>query len=291
VSNGPDDKALNEYLSGNSPYSARYRELEADDVPPELDAAILSHSKEAIATQSTHRRLGRWRRWSVPATLAATFVLVVSLVIQNNLPLTSLDAPQLIQEEKAEESTVTVDLTLPSQSLQREFAPEIALTPPPPKLDMPPPPAPLTDSTGTAATSSAIETTTAAKPAAPASYAEARAANQAEDRSTAAPAIQSPAPAATAPQAAREEAAKLARSESAERGARNQPHISAAQVAEAERASDAREADPKLWLEHIRQLRKENKVEDANVEWRKFRERYPDFIVEANDTARGPEPK
>jgi hypothetical protein len=289
VSNGPDDKALNEYLGGNSPYSARYRELEADDVPPELDAAILTRAKEAIATQSTHRQLGRWRRWSVPATLAATFVLVVSLAIQSNMPLTSADIPQEIQEERAEESTVTVDLTLPAQTSQPEFAPEIALAPPPPKLDMPPPAAPLTDSAGTAAMQSPIESTGAVKLTTPKPYADARAANQVENDAPAT-APMAPSPAATAPQIVREESAKLARSDSAERRMRSQAQ-GAAQTAEAEQVADVRVADPKLWLEYIRQLRKDNKQEDANAEWRKFRERYPDFSVEANDSARGPEPK
>ena len=76
MSNIRDEQLLDEYLSGNTPYSSHYRELPVDDVPPELDAVVLSQAKQAVKVVPL-RALGKWRRWSVPTTLAATFVLAV----------------------------------------------------------------------------------------------------------------------------------------------------------------------------------------------------------------------
>jgi hypothetical protein len=48
----------------------------------------------------------------------------------------------------------------------------------------------------------------------------------------------------------------------------------------------ARQLDPDAWLEHIRQLRRDGKVGEADQEWRAFREKYPDHIVSETDSAR-----
>ncbi len=44
--------------------------------------------------------------------------------------------------------------------------------------------------------------------------------------------------------------------------------------------------DPEAWLKDIRQLRKDNKPEEADREWRRFRETFPDFEVAETDAAR-----
>jgi hypothetical protein len=47
-----------------------------------------------------------------------------------------------------------------------------------------------------------------------------------------------------------------------------------------------REKDPKVWLEHIRQLRREDKGEQADREWKRFHETYPQYKVDEKDVAR-----
>ena len=53
-------------------------------------------------------------------------------------------------------------------------------------------------------------------------------------------------------------------------------------------ASDeqADRSDPKAWLEEIRELRRAGKTADADREWLRFREEFPDFHVAADDLAR-----
>jgi negative regulator of sigma E activity len=289
----PDDKALNEYLSGQSPISARYRELSADDVPPELDAAILAQAKSAVANSSSHTKLERWRRWTVPTTLAATFVLVVSLVIQNNFsgslqdnsPITLVGTPEIIAEKKEEESAVTVDLALTSPTLQEDSMPEVSASLPV-KLDMPSPPTPLADSSGATATQSPIESTASVKLTLP---------DPREAAPATAPIAQRPPPAAPAPVAASaptplaEESARMAKAME-QRSVANQMQSVSRRSDSPQQITERREADPKLWLEYIRELRKENKTDDANREWENFRKRYPEFKVESNDVARGSTP-
>ena len=98
-----DEKTLQEYLSGNSPLSQRYRELEASEVPAHLDELVLRQARDAVASapsvvsleQSRLRQSRqRWLRWSVPATLAASTVLVLSIVVESgNQRLVTAPAP------------------------------------------------------------------------------------------------------------------------------------------------------------------------------------------------------
>jgi hypothetical protein len=44
--------------------------------------------------------------------------------------------------------------------------------------------------------------------------------------------------------------------------------------------------DPEVWLKDIRELRKENKQEQADVEWRRFRAAFPQYEVAETDAAR-----
>lgn len=46
-------------------------------------------------------------------------------------------------------------------------------------------------------------------------------------------------------------------------------------------------SDPEQWLRDIRQLRKEDKHEEADREWRRFRDAFPDYQVPDTDPARG----
>ena len=44
--------------------------------------------------------------------------------------------------------------------------------------------------------------------------------------------------------------------------------------------------DPETWLEHIRELRRDGKQEDADREWKSFLEKYPGHVVSETDLAR-----
>ena len=44
--------------------------------------------------------------------------------------------------------------------------------------------------------------------------------------------------------------------------------------------------DPEAWLKAIRELRKENKQEQADREWQRFRAAFPDYEVAETDAAR-----
>jgi hypothetical protein len=49
-------------------------------------------------------------------------------------------------------------------------------------------------------------------------------------------------------------------------------------------------SDPEQWLRDIRELRKADKQDEADREWRRFRHAFPDYEVAANDSARGKAP-
>jgi len=55
-------------------------------------------------------------------------------------------------------------------------------------------------------------------------------------------------------------------------------------------ATAPRYSDPEQWLEDIRQLRKDNKQQEADREWRRFRAAFPDHEVAADDPAREVKP-
>ncbi len=106
MSNAIDDKELNEYLSGNTQFSSRYRAIETGAVPPELDSLVLANAATDNVTpiNSTKSRrsksLGFWMRMSVPVALAASFVLVISIMIESGVrydavPTKTMEAPSI----------------------------------------------------------------------------------------------------------------------------------------------------------------------------------------------------
>jgi negative regulator of sigma E activity len=81
----PNDRAFEDYLEGKSAVSARYRELSTDDVPPEIDAAVMARARAAIASRASNSsrlpKMSAWRRWRAPLAVAASAVLVVSILL------------------------------------------------------------------------------------------------------------------------------------------------------------------------------------------------------------------
>jgi hypothetical protein len=132
-----DEKTLQEYLSGNSPVSQRYRELEASEVPAHLDELVLRQSRDAVVAAPSvvsleQSRLRQSRRrlllWSVPATLAASTVLVLSIVIESgNQHLVTAPAPASAPapaEQGAAETRMLDAAPSAVDALEKDKAPE-----------------------------------------------------------------------------------------------------------------------------------------------------------------------
>ncbi len=150
--NDPTDiKALDEYLKGGSDISQRYRELGREDVPPQLDRRVLDEARAAVAGGGT-KRSRSWMRWSAPVALAASVVLVVSVVIESgvqddasfaNKPAAaerrldtsepvSAGAPVSEESKVAEPAQSPLFAPEPPASIASQAAPAIAYAPPPP---------------------------------------------------------------------------------------------------------------------------------------------------------------
>jgi hypothetical protein len=279
-----EDKLLDEYLAGDSPFSQRYREMPAHDVPPELDAKILATSK-APARRSA---LSRWRVWSAPVALAATLVITVAVILRGGIEQAAVKAPEL---QKPVEVTTRQEFIAPA-------APPPAATAVPMPSNEPAPPA--------AKSVTRDKFRRDAKP-------------KEEDAE-----VQSPLPidvitsedlapkptAAPAPEARRtepivvtahnrtaaDEAATMQETVVTGTLRRAQPAAGAgprntvepAEKSERTLAKEARESDPGLWLGYIRDLRKNNEIRAADREWKAFVKAYPDYLVAEDDLARPP---
>lgn len=113
MSNAFEDKMVTDYLDGNSQFSRRYRAIDTDDVPAEMDAAILARANaatvasndainsnvvsidSAVKTPEVARRksLAFWTRIGTPMAIAASFVLVVSIMFDSGVRESKLSAP------------------------------------------------------------------------------------------------------------------------------------------------------------------------------------------------------
>ena len=283
--------------------SRRYREL--DDgaaVPPELDRRVLA---EARAAASKNQSGGRtWMRWSAPIALAASAVLVVSIVIESGV-----------------EQGETVAVTKPAVGGDARPAKESSA----PKATAAPAEAPVEVFTGLVPDATFEPQ---APPEAPASAANVQSRDQAlAKQSREQPQLQSmeadreevqvtaqrrsevvmnsPAavlqsvpvsPAAAPPEAdasALQEAVVTGQRRSEQRrtsGPRDtiaRSSASGASVSAQEELADRqfKKIDPELWLEEIRQLRRDRKSREADSEWDRFREAFPDYPVAEDDIA------
>ena len=95
-----DIKALDEYLKGGSDIARRYREIGSEDVPPELDHRVLDEARAAVASGSGGRSRS-WLRWSAPLALAASVVLVVTVVVESGVQNDASFATQQVAADKA----------------------------------------------------------------------------------------------------------------------------------------------------------------------------------------------
>lgn len=377
----PIDKTLDEYLSGNSRVSQSYRELDDAVVPPQLDRLVLARARAAVADQQPshtdghsdghadghtdelerlRRRRKRLMQWSVPAGLAASAVLVVSIVMQSgvqhevvSLPQQPARAPAVVQERNdrsGDRQQGLVVLTQPSAPPPAPPVPPVPMIAPAEVISAAPLPqtemekvesnakrtqqqqnAPLAVTIVPEVANEPAFAPTVAAPVLPASMA-ANAPSGATlhipeelQRSTSSRAIGSTAieqttatqqaadsrddslRAAAEASAARKQQTESRRAEtradydlseitvtgnrrrsapgSGPRGTVRQS-ISAPSESDAAAAGTGVHEEPKHWLERIRQLRKDGKTQDADREWQRFREAYPDYAVAETDAAK-----
>jgi hypothetical protein len=293
----PDEQQLDEYLRGGSAVSQQYRQLRSTDVPTELDRLVLRQAQDAVKERPAKSRA--WMRWAGPLALAASTVLVVSIVIESGVhqetylpvpasapadPPPKQEAPQVSETQEkavagsADDASVVRIVPLESERLYD--------APPPPAAIMPeaPAPAPFQPAAPPAA-APAVDQVPAGVARREEVQVRARArANTPADE-----------PARLSSQA-HEEDRRLEEIVMTAQKRREQPkqtagprNTVAAPVAD-DLASDVDElrhySDPEQWLRDIRQLRKEDKHEEADREWRRFRDVFPDYQVADTDLAR-----
>jgi hypothetical protein len=322
-----DDTALNEYLRRDSVVSQRYRQLDATDVPATLDRAILSQAKAAVADKKISRLRGV-TRWSAPLAVAASIVLVVSIMLQPSMqselakapasPTSSADdafgyAPRKAPAEKQEESTradrpapspQAPVMIIPSRDLSGAHDVDDSGLPLQPQVEK----SVLREFEARTRRQSADELQRMQAPQPPAATPPPAAAPapeqvavtamrmQAQQNTQAAPVtIESAAVADESTRAARSKRSEPDLSEVVVTGTSIQPapSVSAGPRGSVSRARAGFEQsvdknDPHAWLDYIRELREAGKANRADTEWRRFRTRYPDFVVPDDDSARPP---
>jgi hypothetical protein len=313
VSEPTDIKALDEYLKRDSDLSARYRELGGDGVPPELDRRVLAAARDAVANEGA-RRSRSWLRWSAPLALAASVVLVVTVVLEGGLqdqksaalpqaPAEVRQEPNLepaavVSDDKAnavDERKLVDELRKQQDMASRSNAP--ARNAPPPAREFAPPPAPLEAPASSSVAKAEAERME--KSAAPVREVVVTGARRDEQQLATSPvtvvtqedvaAAAQPAPEADSSRTVQEVVITGQRRRAAGRAVGPRTTISSGSVRNDARPAPDEQADrsdPKAWLEEIRQMRRNGKTADADREWLRFREAFPDFPVASDDSAR-----
>lgn len=292
--NGPiDDKAFEEYLQRGSAVSEQYRALDSEDVPADIDAAVLARASEAVREPVAAKR-SRLRRWSVPVALAASTVLAVSIVLESGtrheVALTS--APQSTASEQvvpqptqAEEVRVQREQALRAQDERAARAAQDASAARAKSAqqamraraarEVAPPPAPP---------AAAPEPDSASAPIAEATVAHDSGAGRRADQQSAEQKKSEESPVMTESYAITQ--ATSARPAMAPpRAASPAPQQAVPAEQEYAREMEGVRDDPERWLEHIRNLREENELDRADQEWREFRAAFPDYPVADDDRA------
>lgn len=287
------DGELDEYLKGDSSVSRQYRQLHSAEVPAELDRLVLRHAHEAVKVAPAKSRA--WMRWSGPLALAASAVLVVSIVIETGVQ----DEVTLTAEKSSAPAAPRMEAKRQSAPVENDAA--------------------ETSASGSAASEAPMLPQSAPPPSPPQGVAEDRAVAQFVSPPEIRLDMPAPASAPAEPlssaqmqeesaQPPAEKSERVLPKVARERRAAGAPPPVAAPNAAPRAEADVEEAvvtgnavtsrpvsamfpqfsDPERWLQLIRELRKENKQTEADREWRRFREAFPDHPVSEVDAARTP---
>jgi hypothetical protein len=277
-------------------------------VSPELDRRVLEAARAAVANEGA-RRSRSWLRWSAPLAVAASVVLVVTVVLEGGLQDKTVapapaQAPAMAPQERglvnvkvqaADEESKLADKIKQQEGVVADRQPvphAIQIVPESPPAFAPPPEIALPEpAQASVAKVEAERANTVAAQAAAEQYAR-------RDQAGAGLVANVPAPAAAAQPAPEVDSSQDVQEVSVA-GTRNRHAIgrTAGQRGtistdslrrETRPASDepANRSDPQAWLEEIRELRRERKTQDADREWLRFREAFPDFPVADDDIAR-----
>jgi hypothetical protein len=304
VSDPTDIKALDEYLKGNSDISQRYRELGRDDVPPELDRRVLAQAHAAVAKDGAQRSRS-WLRWSAPVALAASVVLVVTVVIESGVPKDSAYVVQPASEEsKLYDEQPAPRAAEPAQESQ--FVPEAPAPAPARSLQKK---AEVQDQRAVSEevrveanakmrrdqAESALPRTTDAVPAdsaepqvgtvnaAPVMLPQASSVQEISARETS---ERTEAEADSDVSSVSVTGSRARRATGRTAGPRNTISGAALSGETRQNADASADTDPPKWLEQIRELRRKGRIAEADREWQRFSEAYPDFEVAEDDIAR-----
>jgi hypothetical protein len=281
-----DDRQLDEYLKGDSSVSRQYRQLPGAEVPASLDRLVLRQAQDAVKRPTRPA----WMRWTAPLAVAASAVLVVSIVIE-----TGLKEQTLVSAPTAQ------------RSIEREAIKEQADAAPPAQVAAPPPavaevPAPAPQSLARDRSSAAPIAPTFAPERKELSADEAAGAVPQKQVAKAAAQRENDALIANAERQKKvlEEAAREQELSASQRAARNKqveaPEPKAvlsysrpiSATADNTATIERNYTDPEAWLKDIRQLRKDNKQDQADREWHRFRASFPNYEVAETDAAREP---
>ncbi len=294
-----DESAFADYLQGKSSVSARYRQLQNDqlqhdEVPPALDQQVLQQARAALQSPAANEP-SFWARWNKPLAMAASLLVITSVIIK--LGQQSRIEPQFTQQSPAVETKIVEEIAPPAIA-----TPEVALG--------------NTQEAKTVVASR--DEATANRQAQPAALADAASlADTALGRSAAEaiapppPALNLPvvaAPSAPAPaetSAERREQDNTARGNALQKVATSiataeRPTAAAAQSPVATvgavrslntlRTDEELTSDPARWLEQIRELRAQSKSVEADAAWVQFRKAWPEYVVSIDDKARPASP-
>lgn len=314
MTSSPRDKMLDEYLERDSTVSQQYRQLDANDVPADVDAAVLAKARAAVVTssQSTQQSKRAWLRWAPSVALAASAVMVVAIVLEVGVQ-DEVRLPTSVTEQSTRASAPAAADSRTESKQEELQAPVLAAAPAPAaesKAATVAPESRVADAPQFASVPEAVtsldldarESNVALPPAPVAQKAAAPApAAPAEDVIATA---SSPTPREVAAKREAEDAsaADLARARTSRERAeqvvvtgnvvtpqRSRPFgpraTGAAAPAQSRAIDDGADARAEEWLVEIRRLRGEGKDAEADEQWRRFKKEFPNYSIERTDLA------
>lgn len=299
------DRAFDEHLKRGSVLSEQYKSSAKDEVPPELDHKILLQARAAVEDEEKHRvatHASWWLKWNKPLALAATLMLAFTVVYrvghQSIEQLATRGTPILDKQKEAAPVSQYKIATKIDQPQPAAGAAAQAL-PSEPKREQALAHAAPSDHKPVVRERSYVIQNIAPAGAAPAQSATADviapkaplAADHVESRGMVAKKANTPT--VNTPQ---EEKAVVIDSINAEdigtlpdaNVAQTLQRVPGIAISGSSAAAQLKKSssDPEKLLQHIRDLRKQGKQQEADQAWQAFRKDFPDYPVATDDTAR-----
>lgn len=306
--NASEDNDLSEYLSGDTKVSRRYRAIEADEIPAELDRFVHAQSRADIASTSLtianvtslparSSRLLLWRRIGTPVALAASVVLVVSILLDKDVkdglvpvpnvePLSASSTPPIDLPVETSESKA-VDVVTPESTAkpvavtrrQRTNVPSAA----PPLRAKAVEPAVLNE---VVVTGFVIQSRVEDSPLPVEVFSSDEPPTSSANRSRTNARRSHEATGLEEVMVTAQKRSATPNAGGGPRGTIPPASFSPREPTEAELEKQYREANPMEWLIFIRELRASGNSRKANREWRRFVKAHPTYPVADTDAAR-----